>query len=198
MNGVRARPPRRMSPARRREHLVAVAVRLYGQRSPEHVSVEDVTRAADVSRALFYRYFACLDDLRAAALGAVAAELVGRVSLPADGPLPDRLRAALTAFLDVVGRHAPAYVALLRSGSVISTGETDALLDGVRAHMLALLTERVPGAGNPLVAMTLRGWVGLVEGASLAWLQERTVPRAVLVEWLAGQLTAMLDATARL
>ena len=51
---------------------------------------------------------------------------------------------------------------------------------------------------NPLVAMTLRGWVGLVEGASLAWLQERTVPRAVLVEWLAGQLTAMLDATARL
>ena len=47
----------------------------------------------------------------------------------------------------MVGRHAPAYVALLRSGSVISTGETDALLDGVRAHMLALLTEQVPRRG---------------------------------------------------
>ncbi len=190
-----------MAPARRRAHLVAVALRLHGERSPEHVSVDDVTRAADVSRALFYRYFASLDELRVAALGAVAAELVERVSLPADGPLTERLGAALAAFLDVAERHAPAYVALLRSGpttgSAIGTGATDALVDGVRAHMVALLAEHVPNAEQPLVVMTLRGWVGLVEGACLGWLHDRAVPRTALVAWLADQLTAMLDATAR-
>lgn len=190
-----------MSPVRRRAHLVAVALRLYGERSPEHVSVDDVTRAADVSRALFYRYFASLDELRVAALGVVADELVERVTLPADGPLDARLRAALAAFFDVAERQAPAYVALLRSGpttgSAVGTGATDALVDGVRAHMVALLAEHVPTAGRPLVAMTLRGWVGLVEGTCLAWLQDRAVPRAALVAWLADQLTAMLEATAR-
>jgi AcrR family transcriptional regulator len=190
-----------MTPAGRREHLVAVALRLYGERSPEHVSVDDVTRAADVSRALFYRYFTSLDALRVAALGVVAAELVEQVTLPAGGPLDERLRAALAAFLDVAERHAPAYVALLRSGpttgSAIGSSATDALVDGVRAHMVGLLAEHVPTAGRPLVAMTLRGWVGLVEGACLAWLQDRAVPRWALVAWLADQLTAMLDAAAR-
>lgn len=200
-----ARSPRRMNPQARRAHLVSVALELYGARSPEEVAVEDVTRVADVSRALFYRYFPNIEALHVAALGSVVSELVERVALTGGGPLTEQLAGALDAFLDVVARHSRAYVALLRSGSVVSTGETDALVDGVRDHIVALLCERggVPDP-SPLQLMTLRGWVALVEGSTLSWLEagsgagDAAVPgRDALRDWWVEQLFAMLAVTDR-
>jgi AcrR family transcriptional regulator len=181
---------RRMTPERRREQLIASALDLYGRVPPGQVTIEDVTRAAGVSRALFYRYFRGVDELHAAALGSVVAEMVDRI---ADGSITH----AVQEFLDVAEVHSAAYVALLRSGSVISTDRTDAIVDGVRDHIVALLRDRggFPDP-TPLLLMTLRGWVALVEGATLTWLQDRDVPRDELVAWLCDQLSAMLAVTA--
>ncbi|MEJ3651627.1 TetR/AcrR family transcriptional regulator [Actinomycetes bacterium KLBMP 9759] len=191
------RPPRRMSPERRREHLIAAALGLYGRFAPEQVTIDDVARAADVSRALFYRYFRGVEELRVAALSAVVEELTTRIAMPPGASPADQLRGALEEFFAVVERHSQAYVALLRTGSVITTGETAALVDGVRNHIVGLLVQRSGVASpSPLFLMTLRGWVALVEGASLRWLQEPTIPRVQLIEWLADQLAAMLTVTA--
>lgn len=185
-----------MSRQRRREQLVEAALELYGRLPPEEVAVEDVTRAAGCSRALFYRYFPNVESLHVAALGTVVHELIERVAMPAGGALDAQLRDAVDAFLDVAQRHANAYVALLRSGSVISTGETDALVDGVRDHIVALLLERGGVAEPPpMLMMTLRGWVGLVEGSVLTWLQEGTVERERLRDWLVAQLFGLLKVT---
>lgn len=191
------RAPRRMSPERRREQFIAAALELYGRLPPEEVAVEDITRVADCSRALFYRYFPNVESLRVAALGTVVDELIERVAMPAGGALDAQLRDAVDAFLDVAQRHARAYVALLRSGSVISSGETDALVDSVRDHIVALLVLRggVPDP-SPLQLMTLRGWVALVEGASLTWLEQGDVGREAMRDWLVAQLFALLAVTA--
>jgi len=187
-----------MTPQRRREHLIAVALEIYGRVPPEQVRVDDVTRAADVSRALFYRYFGSVEELHVAALRTIVAEMIDRISMPAGESVAEQLRGAVEQFLDVVHRHSPAYVALLRSGSVISTNQTDAIVDGVRDHIVALLLERGGISDpSPLVLMTLRGWVALVEGASLSWLQEPTVGRPVLLDWLLDQLPSMLEVTSR-
>lgn len=194
---VPGRAPRRMSPERRREQLVAAALELYGRLPPEEVAVEDVTRVADCSRALFYRYFPNVESLHVAALGTVVEELIARVAMPAGGDLATQLRDAVDAFLDVAQRHARAYVALLRSGSVISTGETDALVDGVRDHIVDLLVRRGGLTDpTPLQLMTLRGWVALVEGASLTWLERREVGREAMRDWLVAELFALLEVTA--
>jgi AcrR family transcriptional regulator len=144
-----------MTPERRRLQLIEVALEIYGRVPPEQVTVDDVTGAADVSRALFYRYFRSVDELHVAALGTIVAEMIDRISLPAGESVADQLRSAVGEFLGVVERHAAAYVALLRSGSVISTDRTDAIVDGVR--------DRIADP-SPLMSMTLRGWVALVEG----------------------------------
>lgn len=187
---------RRMAPERRREQLIEVALEIYGRVPPEQVTVDDVTGAADVSRALFYRYFRGMDELHVAALSTIVAEMIDRISLPVGESVTDQLRSAVEDFFGVVERHSAAYVALLRSGSVISTDQTDAIVDGVRDHIVALLRDRGGITDpSPLMAMTLRGWVALVEGASLTWLQEQKVPRDELVAWLCDQLAAMLAMT---
>jgi AcrR family transcriptional regulator len=184
-----------MSPERRRDHLVAVALELYARMPPEQVTVDDVSRAADVSRALFYRYFPNLPSLHVAALSTIVDELIDRISRPVGGTPAEQLRETLEAFLGTVERHALAYVALLRSGSVVATRETEALVDAVRHRIVDLLVERSgidqPG---PLYLMTLRGWVALTEGALLTWLQDRPVSREQLVSWLIDQLAAMVAA----
>ncbi|WP_214366209.1 TetR/AcrR family transcriptional regulator [Pseudonocardia sp. H11422] len=186
-----------MTPQRRREHLIETVLELYGRMSPDEVTVDDVARAADVSRALFYRYFGNLEELHVAALGSVVEELITRITLAPGGTLVDQLRAALGEFLSVIERHGGAYVALLRRGSVISTGETDALVDGVRDHIVTMIVERSGTAEpSPLFLLTVRSWVSVVEGASLSWLQERDVPRETLQAWLVDQLLAMTLTTA--
>ena len=207
--GVRhGRAPRRMSAQARHEHLVGTALQLFVHQPPDLVTVDDVVRAADVSRALFYRYFTNIHDLRVAALRAVVAEMIAAITPPQDGSLLDQVRYSLHAFLSSAQTYAGAYVALLRTGSVIATEETNELVDSVREHVVRLVSERLrdgyPASGEgggvvpaPMLELTLRSWFSVVEGASVAWLREGTLARERLESWLADQLVAMLATTAR-
>jgi AcrR family transcriptional regulator len=199
------RSPRRMSPQRRYEHLVDTALALFAEQPPDLVTVDDVVRAADVSRALFYRYFTNMHELRAAALEMVVREVTTAITPPADGPLLDQVRYSLHAFLGSAQAYSAAYVALLRTGSLIATEETNALVDSVRDHVVSLVTERLgpggapggPIAVAPMLEVTLRGWFAVVESASVAWLRDGALDRDRLESWLVDQLVAMLTATAR-
>jgi AcrR family transcriptional regulator len=208
-----------MTPQRRREQLIRVALRLYAEQPPELVTVDDVARAADVSRALFYRYFPNINELRLAALRIVVAEVIDAITPPDGGGLLDQARYALSAFLGSAQNYASAYVALLRTGSVVATQESNELVDSVRNHILNEMARRLNaragagtdgtdgthgGGGNgtatrpaPMMELTLRSWFSVVENASVAWLREGKISRERLETWLIDQLFAMLSTTAR-
>ena len=197
---------RRMSPQRRREQLVRIALELYAQQPPDLVSVDDVARAADVSRALFYRYFPNINELRLAALRTVVDEMVEAITPPDSGGLIDQVRYALNAFLGSAQNYANAYVALLRTGSVVATEESDQLVDVVRDHIVGLVGQRLgTRAGDrsltprpaPMLELTMRSWFSVVEVASVAWLREGKISQERLENWLVDQLMAMLATTAR-
>ncbi|GGM53650.1 TetR family transcriptional regulator [Longimycelium tulufanense] len=187
---------RRMAPAERRRDLIAAALELFSQRDPELVTVEDIAAHADVSRALFYRYFSNIREIRAAALRRAVDGLIARLIVPRTGPLLAQLRAALNEFLDFAESYEASYVTLLRSGSTVATAETSALVDEVRVRAVAEILDRLGVEElTPFVSLTLRCWVAVVEGTVLTWLQERTLPRDELVSWLIDQLLAMGAAT---
>jgi AcrR family transcriptional regulator len=185
-----------MTPQARRDDLIAAALDLFGSRAPELVTVDDIVARAEVSRPLFYRYFASLRELQVEALRTVTDGLVDGLAHLEQGPPQDRLRAAVRGLIDVADHYRAGYVALLRSGSVIATSETDAAIDEVRNRSVALILDAL-GLASPsaLVLLTLRCWTAVVEGALLSWLQERDVPREILDGWLVDQLTAMLATT---
>jgi len=191
---------RRMSVERRREQLLAAAIDLFGHRRPEEVSVEDVAAAAGVSRPLVYRYFpGGKQQLYEAAVQGAADELIGRFAVPAEGPPTRRLSAALDRYLAYVDEHDAAYGALLRGGSVVGTGRTDAIVDDVRrraAEQVLRHLGAVPAPGTRLTMM-VRSWIACVETVSLLWLDAgKEPPLPDLRGWLVDHFTALLLATA--
>jgi len=185
-----------MTPQARREDLIRAALDLFGSRAPELVGVDDIVAHADVSRPLFYRYFSSLHELRVEALRSVTDGLIaGLADLPSGSP-EVRLRAAVRGLIDVAESYRAGYIALLRSGSVIATSETNAAVDELRNRAVALILDALEVSDpSPLLLLTLRCWTAVVEGAVLSWLQERAVPREVLDSWLVDQLNAMVKAT---
>ncbi|WP_237774513.1 TetR/AcrR family transcriptional regulator [Actinosynnema sp. ALI-1.44] len=188
---------RRMAPEQRRMQLLDAAIQLYGTRPYEQVSIDDIAAAADVSRALFYRYFSSPTEIYVAALRSAADSLIARFAAPAEGPLLDQLRSLIGEFISFAETHAAAFVALLRGGSVVATAETGAVVDDVRRHAVAEILARTGVEHpSPLGLLTLNCWTAVVEGTTLTWLQERNLPRADLENWLVDQLMAMISATA--
>ncbi|WP_167175458.1 TetR/AcrR family transcriptional regulator [Saccharomonospora amisosensis] len=187
-----------MSRQARRDDLIAAALELFSTRAPEDVGIDDVTGRAGVSRPLFYRYFSGLGELRVAALRTVVDDLLDRLRRRASGTREQRLRAAVRALVDVAAEHRCGYLALLRSGSVVETSETNAIVDEVRARAVeVVLAECEIAEPSPILLATLRCWTAVVEGTVLTWLQEGDLRREQLDGWLVDQLMAMLEVTAR-
>ncbi|MDS1271787.1 TetR/AcrR family transcriptional regulator [Lipingzhangella sp. LS1_29] len=185
-----------MSPQQRRADLIRTALDVFSRTSPDQVTMEDIATTADVSRALIYRYFPNMAELRAAAVNVAMRELAQRLVPDANLPLLEQLRAALGEFIAFAEEYAPAYISLLRGGSIVATEQTEAEIDQVRAQVRRLLLER-SGVDEPSARLdlALRCWTAVVESAVLMWLEERSMSRAELQSWLLDQLLAMAGAS---
>jgi AcrR family transcriptional regulator len=99
-HGRRADP----RPALSRARLVDAATSLLRSGGPSAVTVDAVTRAANVARATMYRYFPSGNDLLAAAFHSL---IPPAPMPPAEGSLADRLTALVLAWADSIA-DAPA------------------------------------------------------------------------------------------
>lgn len=184
-----------MAPHERRDDLIRTALRVFARRPPGDVTPEEIAEEADVSRALVYRYFPNMAELRRAALEQAMTELMSRLAPPEDLPPLEQLREALRTFIDFADSYAPSYAALLNGGSVISTEETEAEIDRVREGVRVLILQRTGIEDpSPKLLLGLHCWVSAVETAVMFWLRDRGMSREELADWLLDQLIAMLTA----
>lgn len=171
---------------------MSLGSRFFSEHAYDEVSIDDIARAAGISKGLLYHYFPTKRDFYVATLRAAAAELLSRTRPDPSAPPLERLAAALDAYLAHVHDHGPAYAALLRGG-IGSDIEVAAVVEQVRRTFLDRLLEgigtREPG---PLLSTLLRGWLGAVEAASLEWVAARGVPASALREALVDLLLATL------
>jgi AcrR family transcriptional regulator len=176
----------------RRKKLLALGRALFSERTYEAISIEEIARAAGISKGLLYHYFPSKRDFYVACVRASAEELLERTErggAPADfATLMDKL----DAYLDYVDESFQAYALLLRSG-VGSDAEVLAIVESTRA---ALVTRLIEALGldepAPLVRTALWGWIGFVESASLDWIAHRDLEREPLRRLLAETLLAVL------
>lgn len=205
----RSRRPRRrirLENDQRRAQLLALGVQAFSERTYDDVSIDDIAKAAGISKGLLYHYFPTKRDLYLAGLRTTAAELIASTTAAtSDMSMPplERMRAGLDAYLDHVSRHARPFVALMRGG-IGSDPEVVGVIEGVRATYVERFLEKAEGtplsdlllSNRPLVRLAVRGWIGFVEAASLEWLQKKDVERTTLRDMLVDALLASLRISA--
>ncbi|MFB7515904.1 TetR/AcrR family transcriptional regulator [Streptomyces sp. NPDC056144] len=188
---------RRMGVEERKQQLIGVALELFGHRSPDEVSIDEIAAAAGISRPLVYHYFPGKQSLYEAALRRAADELAARFVEPPDGPLGARLLRVMRRFFDFVDDHGPGFAALMRGGPAVGSSTTNAMIDEVRQaayeQILAHLEVEKPSARLELV---VRSWVSLAESTALLWLDGRRVPRAELELQLVHDFAALAAVSA--
>jgi len=181
-------PRARLDVDERRAQLLALGLTMFSERSYDEVSIDDLARAAGVSKGLLYHYFPTKRDLYVAALGFAARRLVEETTTACGGPPEERVRLGLETYLHFVERHGKAYVALMRGG-IGSDPEVAAILEETRRTFAERILEDVPEEiVSPLLKTALRGWIGFVEATSLEWVAHRRVERDALVAVASGVL----------
>jgi AcrR family transcriptional regulator len=185
----------------RRAQLLALGLQAFSERPYDEVSIDDIARAAGISKGLLYHYFPTKRDLYLAGLRATAADLIERTTAAAKPHLPpiERIRAGLDAYFDHMSSHARPFLALMRGG-IGSDPEVALVLEGVRATFVERLFSRSEGtplaalvAGDvPLVVVAVRGWIGFVEAASLEWMARGAPDRDAVRDLLVDALLATM------
>ena len=185
---------RRLGPDARREQILSVAVRLFGERGYADVSTGDVARGAGVARGLVNHYFGTKKELYLEVIRVMlTVPEVALTRLP-PGDLPTRAEAIVSWFLDVVSRHSTSWLGAITAGGMAG----DADVDRVIAEAIDVAADRVlaavglPAGSGALHAMA-RAYVGLATSTAREWLQRGELTRAQVHKLLTATLMTMVD-----
>jgi AcrR family transcriptional regulator len=190
----------RLDNDQRRAQLLAHGMEAFAERTYDEVSIDDLARAAGVSKGLLYHYFRTKRDFYVAGLREIARDLLEKtLRQPGDLSPIERVRAGLDAFLDHVSGQARSFLALMRGG-IGSDPEVASVIEETRTAYADRLLEELGGSpfasavkGNPLFRTAARGWVGFVEAAIIDWLSHADVDRRQLRDLLVDMMMATLQ-----
>lgn len=198
---MRLTEKRRLSTDARREQLLASGARLLAERPFDEVSIEEIARAASVSKGLLYHYFPTKKDFLIAAIERGQDELAELTAPDLNLPPAEQLGASLDRFLNFVEEHEAAYAAIFRSRGG-GDPEIQAALEAGRAQRMDAVIDSLASwkaapasvERTPTLETAVQGWFFFVEGAVLRWLERRDMERDELRELLGLALIGSLQA----
>jgi AcrR family transcriptional regulator len=193
-----AEPTRvRLSHQARRAQLIDLGADLLRTRPLDQLSLEDVAEAAGISRALPFHYFATRSEFLVAVVEVSAQGLLDATDADPALPPQQRLRLGLEGYVDYIEENPAAYVALVR-GAAGAEEELVAVFDRTREAIVDRILVAIGAAADQgLARLSVRGWLGMVEEATVSWLRSRTVSRADLVWLLDEALVRVVAAVAQ-
>lgn len=185
---------KRLPPAERRRHLVAVALQVFADHGYAATELGTIAAEARVGRPLIYHYFeGGKEDLYVAVLEQAWGEVIERLEVDPErgrGMLPSNL----AGYLDLVEAGDPAITVIRASRHLegkrieAATRESGMLLArGIAMNQLGL--EDPP----PRVLVGLLGFLGFFESLLQGWT-EGLITRAEVEHLVAGTLPAIADA----
>ncbi len=183
---------RRLQRDERRELLVERATELFATEGYEGLSMSQLAREAQISKALLYHYFPSKRRLFEAALAEGAEELRQRTEPRPGRPPAEQLSTTLMAFLEWVQERPTAYATLLDSGSA----DVREIMAEVRATTAArILTGLGEDGKRPATRAAIHGWLGFLDGAIADWIAHGDLTREELHGMLLGAFAGALVAS---
>jgi AcrR family transcriptional regulator len=187
-------PRTRPSRDERRRQLLDAAVDAIRTVGP-HASMEQLAAQGGVTKPILYRHFRDRDGLITAISEQFAADLLQEILLPLQArPLDprDQLVATVDAYVSFVEREPNLYRFLVQQAVRRPEGQSHVsdLIDTIAKQVAVVIGERLRALGfdsGPAVAWSY-GIIGLVHQAADWWVDDRTMPRERLVDYLTGLL----------
>jgi AcrR family transcriptional regulator len=184
----------RLSSDERRAHLLHVGVELLGRYGTVDISIDEIARAAGVSKGLLYHYFPTKNDFFVAVLARSQAEMDQEVARdPSLSPL-ERFDRNLDGFLQFVDALAEGYLAVVNARGreprvqQLVEERRQRRVDELVALAAALADAPRATVRTPLLVAALEGWIGFTEGVTVRWLRDREISREEVHLLLRGAL----------
>jgi AcrR family transcriptional regulator len=184
---------RRLQRDERRELLLERATELFATQGYEGLSMSQLAREAQISKALLYHYFPSKRRLFEAALADGAEELRLRTEPDPGRPPAEQLAMTLDAFLRWVQERPAAYATLLESAGASEVREIMAEVRSTTATRI--LNGLGPDGQRPATRAAVHGWLGFLDGAILDWIAHDDLTREDLHGMLLGAFAGALIAS---
>ena len=169
----------------RREQLLSLGLKIFSQSAYDEVSIDDIAHQAGISKGLLYHYFGGKRDFYVAVVQQAADELV-KATNATYLPAPERVREGLSRYLDFAEAHSGAFVTLLRGGignDVVVQG----VIESTRMRILDRIFESIGlHVPSPMFRLAMRSYLGLVESATVDFLERRSVDRDTLLQFFSA------------
>jgi AcrR family transcriptional regulator len=158
----------RLARADRERLMLQAAGEAFASHGFHGSSMDEIARAAGISKPMLYRYFGSKEDLYAAYLRLAGRDLIERVRAPGTRGQPPlaRLRAGLIAFFAYVEEH--------RAGWTVLHGETTTPTDAHIAEEVDELRRRIIGMLTTLFgdAAFAHAFTGAAESLATWWVNQ--------------------------
>jgi len=167
----------RLPAARRRRQLLEVALRVFAERGYHDASMNDIAVAAGVTKPVLYQHFTSKRELFTELLADVGRDLqdtITKAVASADGPR-QMVELGFAGYFDYVSRHRNAFK-LFYGGSLARDSEFAELVGQVERTIAGLVAGLIEIEGlSPGQRQVLgHGIVGMIEGASIHWLNSNS------------------------
>jgi AcrR family transcriptional regulator len=198
-----------MSAVQRREEILAAATQVFAKHGFHQTAIEEVARAAGVSKALIYEHFVSKSELQETVLRQITTVLleeigtaVAAASTEHDTDSLARLRAGLDAYFTYIERNRDAWHMMFRESvgrdaSQVILSMEPTFVSGIAA-VLSAAPETAPLLGDVESGVRLRVGAQMLTG-SMQWLGNwwvdnmDLVPRATIVDWALDAMWLGLD-----
>jgi AcrR family transcriptional regulator len=184
---------KRLDPDSRREHLMVVGAALFAERAYDDVLIDEVARAAGISRGLLYHYFASKREFFVAILRVEGGKLAAATKPdPALAPL-EQLRTSLDGYFRYVEGNRAGFRAIFR-GSPSADATVRSIvqrnLDREADRLLAGISPGEPPSER--LELAVYGWLAFLIATTLRWLDDEALTREELRELCVGTLVSLI------
>jgi AcrR family transcriptional regulator len=169
----------RMDPDARRDQILRVAARLFGERPYSEVSISDITGAAGIARGLLHHYFGSKRDLYLEVVRVFARAPLDSAPPEALGT-PQAWATLVDSFLDAIERNPSRWLKSVNTGGPERDDEIAAIIDETREILAdqTLLAIGLSGRSDePLVRAFIRAWGGFVQELTVEWVSRHRIER---------------------
>ncbi|AXB49111.1 TetR/AcrR family transcriptional regulator [Amycolatopsis albispora] len=188
---------RRLEPDARKEQIFDCAAELFGQRPYAEVSTSDIAAEAGVARGLINHYFGTKRELYLAVIRRALTVPHFAVEILPEGTLEQRVDAAVSWFLDMVGRQENLWLAAIAPEGIGRDLAVEQILEEADRESADRVLEAVGitaddphhGELNALV----RAYGGMVKAAGREWLVRGALTREQVHALLTGTLLTLVN-----